>query len=200
MRVERNAGRRFDLEHGVTTQAILFLTDLDPEAVGDAGAHATHYEAVPVADFRMLMRHVPPETIERASFVDAGAGMGRAIILACEYPFARVRGVEISPGLCEVGRENISNATRTQRQCDDVAIERGDARIWKYPTGDLVVFMYNPFDGPAMEAALGAILHREDAGETWLMYHTPAERIIVENDPQWTVVSETPSGVLYRHD
>ena len=30
-RTERSAGRRFDRDHGVTTHAIAFLTDLDPE-------------------------------------------------------------------------------------------------------------------------------------------------------------------------
>lgn len=200
MGTQRSAGRRFDHDYGVTTQAILFLTDLDPDAVGDAGAHATHYEPVPVTDFRALLRHVPRETVETATFVDVGAGMGRALLLACEYPFVQVTGVEVSPGLFEVARDNIATASRANRRCNDIRIVRDDARIWNYPAGDLVVFMYNPFDADAMTAALGAILNRRNPQATWLLYHTPVERKIMDDDPQWRVVAETAAGVVYRRD
>lgn len=196
---ETNAGRRFDRKHNVTTQAVLFLSDLDPEAVGDAGAHATHYQAVPVADFHALIRCVPHEAIVRSSFVDIGAGMGRAVLLASTYPFRSVRGIEISPGLCEVAGENVRDATELRRACSDVAVVHDDARLWNYPTGDVVAFMYNPFDGEGVAAALGALLHRRDAGETWLLYHTPVERILIEHDRRWNIVAETSSGVVYRY-
>ncbi len=197
---ERSAGRRFDQDYGVTTQAILFLTDLDPDSVGDAGVHATHYEAVPVSQFRALLSVVPPDVIAHSAFVDVGAGMGRALLVASEYPFTQVNGIEVSPGLFEVAKENLSRALRTQRRCNDVRIARADARIWNYPPGNLVVFMYNPFDAPAMRATLGAIVHRRDPGATWLLYHTPVERTIVDDDPQWKLVAETAAGVVYRHD
>ncbi|MDP9024292.1 MAG: class I SAM-dependent methyltransferase [Candidatus Eremiobacteraeota bacterium] len=196
---DRSTGRKFDVDRGVTTQAILFLTDLDPEAVGDAGAHATHYEAVPVADFHALVRHLPAVVIERSSFVDVGAGMGRAIILAREYAFASVTGIEVSPGLFEVARANLTARGPDELELREASVNRGDARIWTYPPGDLVVFMYNPFDATAMRAALGAILHRELPGETWLMYHTPVERKIIESDPQWNIVAEMSNGVVYRY-
>lgn len=196
---DRNAGRKFDLEHGVTTQAILFLTDLDPDAVGDAGAHATHYEAVPVAEFQHLIRYIPLETIEGSVFVDVGAGMGRAMLLASEHSFKRILGVEVSPGLFEVAKENIAMATGLQPGCRDISALRDDARIWNYPSGNLVVFLYNPFDGDAMRMTLGNITRREDAGETWLIYHTPAERTIIENDSRWIIVAETQKGVVYRY-
>ncbi len=197
---ERSAGRRFDHDYGVTTQAILFLTDLDPEQVGDAGVHATHYEAVPVADFRTLIAQVPDDVIATSTLVDVGAGMGRALLLASEYPFKQVMGIEISPGLYEIARENLERADRARRACRDVRLARGDARSWSYPPGDLVVFMYNPFDAEAMRATLGSILHRRDPGTTWLLYHTPVEREEIESDPDWTVVASTYDDAIYRHD
>lgn len=197
---ERSAGRRFDHDYGVTTQAILFLTDLDPEHVGDAGAHATHYEAVPVADFRAMLAVLPPEAIAASTFVDVGAGMGRAMLLAAEYPFKQVTGIELSPGLYEVARENIERANRSRRVCRDVRLMRGDGRSWSFPPGNLVVFLYNPFDGEAMRATLGSILHRRDPGTTWLLYHTPVERDVIEGDADWIVLSDSRAGAVYRHD
>lgn len=197
---ERSAGRRFDHDYGVTTQAILFLTDLDPEYVGDAGAHATHYEAVPIADFRALMSLLPPEAVAASTFVDVGAGMGRAVLLAAEYPFKQVIGIEVSPGLYEVARENLERGNRAGRKCRDVRLVRADARSWTYPPGNLVVFMYNPFDADAMEMTLGSILNRRNPGTTWLLYHTPVERETVERGGDWVVEAVSASGVIYRRD
>jgi len=196
---QRSAGRRFDHDYGVTTQAILFLTDLDPESAGDAVMHATHYEPVPVEDFHELLATIPESAIRQAAFVDVGAGMGRAVILASEQPFRQVTGVEVSPGLFEIARENLASCAKEQRRCNDVRVGRADARIWNFPPGDLVVFMYNPFDAEAMAATIGAILHRRDAGTTWLLYHTPVERTIIDDDPFWSQVTALPSGVVYRH-
>lgn len=197
---ERSAGRRFDHDYGVTTQAILFLTDLDPEAVGDAGAHATHYEAVPVGDFRSLIATLPPEAIAASTFVDIGAGMGRAVLLASEYPFKQVVGIEVSPGLYEIARDNLERADRSRRVCRDVRLVRADARMWKFPPGNLVVFLYNPFDAEALRATLGSIMHRNDPGTTWILYHTPTEASVLEAMPEWQLLAEARSGNTYRCD
>jgi SAM-dependent methyltransferase len=197
---ERSAGRRFDHDYGVTTQAILFLTDLDPERVGDAGAHATHYEAVPVADFRELVGLLPPEAIVASTFVDVGAGMGRAMLLAAEYPFKQVAGVEVSASLYETARENLELALQDRRQCRDLRLIRADARTWTYPPGNLVIFMYNPFDAVAMRTTLDSILTRREPGTTWLLYHTPVERETIEADSHWIIEVNGRSGVIYRRD
>ena len=197
---ERSAGRRFDHDYGVTTQAILFLGDLDADVTGDAAAHATHYEAVPVGDFAALLAHVPAAAVARSTFVDVGAGMGRALLLAAEHPFKAVVGVEVSPGLYEVARENLERAQRANRRCNDLRVVCADARIWRYPPGDLVVFMYNPFDAEALEATLASIAHRRAPGATWLVYHTPVERAVIERDGNWTLFAQTSAGVVFRRD
>ncbi len=195
---ERSAGRRFDHDYGVTTQAILFLGDLDPETVGDAGAHATHYEPVPVEDFRALLSHVPNEVVRLATFVDIGAGMGRAVLLASEYPFKHVRGIEVSPSLYEVARSNLERAEGSQRRCGDIHVTRADARLCHYPSGDLVVFLYNPFDAEALAATFERVMNRPASGATWLLYHTPIERDVIEANPRWDIIAEIPSGIVYR--
>ena len=192
------ANSQFDREYGVTTQAILFLGDLDPDDVGDAGAHATHYEAVPPNDFRALISHVPIGIIERSACVDIGAGMGRAMLLAAEHPFKYVLGIEVSAGLYEVTKENLAHARPVRRACNDLRVVRADARIHEYPPGDLVVFAYNPFDAVALEATAGALLSRRDRGDTWFLYHTPVARAVIDADPRWSIVAEIPSGVVYR--
>jgi hypothetical protein len=181
----RSGGRWFDHAYGVTTHAVLFLTDLDPDAAGDAGAHATHYEAVPVDDFRAMLAMLPQGVIERSTFVDIGAGLGRAMILAAEHPFKQVWGIELSPGLYEVANENLDVARRRKLRCSDLRIVRGDARIADYPSGNLVVFLFNPFDADALWMTLDALAHRSNAGDVYLLYHTPVERAVIDAQPEW---------------
>ena len=196
----RMTGRRFDRDYRVTTHAVLFLNDLDPDAVGDAGAHATHYEAVPVDDFREMMRAVPSEVIKRSTFVDVGSGMGRAILLASEYPFKHIVGIEVSPGLHEVAKDNLARATAARRKCNDIRLVRDDARMFEYPPGDVVAFLYNPFDAVALEATLGALLARRDGGETWLLYHTPVERAVLDERAGYSVIVEQARGLVYHYE
>ena len=197
MAKSRSGGRRFDHDYGVTTHAVLFLTDLDPDAVGDAGAHATHYEAVPVADFHALLALVPRDRLTQSTFVDVGAGMGRAMILAAHYPFKQVCGIEVSPGLYEVAKENLATASKLALRCHDLRLQHADARLWHYPPGDLVVFLFNPFDADALVAALGSIMDRREGGDTWLLYHTPVERAVIESTPGWELAGEAGDGAVY---
>ena len=197
MAKSRSGGRWFDREYGVTTHAVLWVTDLDPDAVGDAGAHATHYEAVPVADFRELFKLVPKDAITRSTFVDVGAGMGRALILAAEHPFKQIVGIEVSPALYEVAKENLAMARKHKLACHDVRLVRDDARIAHYPPGDLVVFLFNPFDAQALRTTLASIADRRDPGTTWLLYHTPVERVVLDAMPEWELVAQISCGVCY---
>jgi len=44
----------------------------------------------------------------RDVFVDFGAGKGRALLMAAQYPFKRVVGIEISEALCREARRNVA--------------------------------------------------------------------------------------------
>jgi len=171
---ERSGGRRFDREHGVTTHAVMLLSQLDDNRTGEAYAHATHYEAVPVADLRAMLALLPEEAVRASTFVDVGAGMGRAILIASEYPFKQIVGIELSPALFEIARDNVASARDLRTQCRDIRLIRGDARRRKFPNGNLVVFLFNPFDGEALRATLERIVASRAARDTvYALYHTP---------------------------
>ncbi len=196
---ERAAGRRFDRDHGVTTHAIAFLSDLDPDSTGDAGAHATHYEAVPVAAFRTMVARLPESVIRSSAFVDVGAGMGRAVMLASEFAFARIIGVEISPALFQISRENLVKAHDFATRCRDVRLVRADVRQYRFPSGQLVVFLYNPFDAEALDDVLDRLSERSDPVGDWILYYTPvhADRL---QSRGYELVAALPDGHIYRRN
>jgi SAM-dependent methyltransferase len=192
----RRAGLRFDAEHGVTTEALLFLGQLDPEAIGASLADATHYEPTPPADFDALLAAVPFGP-ERTTFLDLGCGMGRTLLLAAKRPFAQVAGVEISPALAEIARDNLKAADASDRRCRDIRIVTRDAKDAKLPAGDLVVYMYNPFRGAVMQTVVDRLAARE-GGRLAVVYHTPEERARFETSGAFEIVAEIASGVVYR--
>jgi SAM-dependent methyltransferase len=193
----RRAGQRFDAELGVTTEALVFLGELDPEAIGPSLEFATHYEPTPVAQAEALF-DLAPIAPAGATFVDLGAGMGRVVMLAARRPFRAVIGVEISPALVEVARENLASLRDPQRVATDVKIVRADAAEYLFPRGDLVVFMYNPFREPVMSAVLAGLAAGDEPREIVLLYHTPLERAAIDECGAFELVADLGFGVAYR--
>jgi SAM-dependent methyltransferase len=193
----RSGGRRFDREHGVTTQALFLLSQLGSTA-GSAYRHATHYEPVPVATFRALLARVPEPFMNTAAFVDVGSGMGRAVLLASEYPFKQVTGIELSPALHAIARSNLASARDLAVRCRDVRLRCGDARRFRFVNGNLVVFFYNPFDGAVVRTVLERILasRRTEDGVIFL-YHVPVHRDAVEEYVSETY-ADTEDGLVVR--
>lgn len=192
----RRAGQRFDAEHGVTTEALVFLGELDPEAIGPSLEHATHYEPTPVGEAEALL-DASPLAPERATFVDLGAGMGRVVMLAARRPFRAVIGVEISPALVEIARENLRTLRDPNRAVRDVKIVRADAAEYAFPRGDLAVFMYNPFHGPVLETVI-ANVSALAGRDVVLLYHTPVDRAVVDATGAFELVADLGFGLAYR--
>jgi SAM-dependent methyltransferase len=190
----RRAGQRFDARHGVTTEALVFLGDLDPERVGRSIEFATHYEPTPVAEAEAMLDAIPPP-IDAATFVDVGAGMGRVVLLAARRPFKTVVGVEISPALVQVARENLARCEDPQRRCRDVRLVRADAAAYRFPRGPLVLYLYNPFSAPVLERVLERLA--DGARDVTLVYHTALEREVVESHG-FDVVDDLGFGSVYR--
>jgi SAM-dependent methyltransferase len=190
----RRAGQRFDAERGVVTEALVFLGELDPEAIGPAIAHATHYEPTPVGDLEPLLAHVP-FALERATFVDLGSGMGRALLLAAARPFRCIVGVEISPALHAIARDNLARVDLRTLACRDIRLARADAAGYRFPRGKLVVYLYNPFTGAVLAQVLDRLAARRE--EAVILYHTPVERAVIEGHPAFALIAEERAGAIY---
>lgn len=193
----RRAGQRFDAANGVTTEALVFLGELDPDAIGPSLEFATHYEPTPVAEANALLDASPLEP-GRTTFVDLGAGMGRVVLLAARRAYRTVIGVEISPALVEVARENVGSAHDPHRLATDVRIVRADARDYTFPRGDLAVYLYNPFRGPVLDAVLRRLYVPPAARDVVLLYHTAVERESVDATEAFELVDDLGFGLIYR--
>jgi SAM-dependent methyltransferase len=186
---------RFDAELGVATEGLIFLGELDPEAIGPSLEHATHYEPTPLGDAERLLDALPLAA-EGTVFVDVGSGLGRMVLLAARRPFRQVVGLEISPALHELARENLAAARDPERRCRDVRLVRGDAAAYRWPRGNLALYLYNPFRAEVFEAMLNAVL-ADRSRDVALVYHTPLEAGTIERRPQFEPVADLGMARIY---
>ena len=148
----------FDQANGVRTSGLVAGRHLNSGHVHDR--HATAYYGVAPSVFHALVNRWrktgPAAPIEQITFVDIGAGMGRAVLLAAELPFRKVVGVEFHPALVRAARRNLAAWRATGRIRSDARIEARDAVDYVFPPGPCVAFLFNPFGAVVMRRWLRA--------------------------------------------
>jgi len=137
----------FDQQFGVRTSGLVAGRHLKSGHLHDR--HATAYYGVAPS---VLSR--PGAPIEDFSFIDIGAGMGRAVLLAAELPFRQVVGVELNPTLVRIARKNVSIWRSAGRERSPIKIINMDAAEFPLPTGPCLAFLFNPFGATVMRRLL----------------------------------------------
>ena len=96
----------------------------------------SEYQPIEPEIFREIFGQLEIE-FERFTFVDIGSGKGRALLLAAEYPFRKIIGIELLPELHEIAAGNVAHDGRIELIC-------GDAARFAFPREPLVVYFFNP--------------------------------------------------------
>jgi SAM-dependent methyltransferase len=148
----------FDVEFGVRTSGLVAGRHLKSGHRHDR--HATAYFGVAPSVFRALVkrwrRTGPAGPLEETTFVDLGAGMGRALLLAAEIPFKAAIGVELNPTLAGIARRNVRAWKAEGRALTTVRVVEGDAVEFRLPQGPVAAFLFNPFEAAVMRKLLKA--------------------------------------------
>ena len=134
----------FDVQHGTDTSGWIPGEALPSGSPADL--YNTAYWAISPSTLRQALARLPLEPAGY-TFVDLGCGKGRALLLAAEFGFGRVTGVELSPQLATIARANTVSH-------NNIDIEQGDAATFVYPPGPLLVFFYHPFLAPLQTRVL----------------------------------------------
>ncbi len=98
----------FQKRHGLVTGGSIEGGRI--QTPGDNASLSEGYGVTRKRHFRNVMRELP---IPLGSvFVDVGSGAGQILMLASQYPFARVVGIELSPWLANLARANLKAMER----------------------------------------------------------------------------------------
>ena len=189
--------RLYDWRHNVQT-----CGDVAVASLGDVGANADHAAPYMPSHPKFLDSIIRNLGIDYARyvFVDLGSGKGRVMLVASEFPFARVQGVEFSRSLHEIAARNVERySSRTQR-CKTVEPIHGDAMQYQFPRSPTVIFMFNPF----RPAVLVPVLRNLEASiaenprDVLLLYTAPYYGDLVESETRLRLVREERYHNLYR--
>jgi SAM-dependent methyltransferase len=116
-------------------------------------------------------------------FIDIGSGKGRTLLMASDYPFRRIIGVELLPELHRVAQENIRNYKSDSQRCFALESIRADARDFVFPHEPMVLYLFNPLPEPGLVQLLANLEHslREHPRSLFVIYHNPVlEQVLVE--------------------
>jgi SAM-dependent methyltransferase len=149
----------FDSDHQTDTGGHIPLWRL---AITSADWEAgVGYGATSPAEFNEAMSLLQISPSDH-TFIDLGSGKGRALIMAGEYKFRRIIGIEFSPELCAIAKKNLA-ITRTHAE-----VICQSAVDFEFPREPTVIFMCNPFFEEVMKPVISH-MHRDG----FLVYVNP---------------------------
>jgi SAM-dependent methyltransferase len=161
----------FDRRYGVDTGGHVPSEKLTAEE--SVRRHAIDYAGSQPNVIRLALAKLP--ALDSFSFLDLGCGKGRPLIVASEFPFRSILGVELSQPLAEIARANAARIAQQYPQRPAIRVEVGDASRFPLPSGNVVLFMYHPF-GEALVANVAAGIEAALAAERrdiYVIYYNP---------------------------
>jgi SAM-dependent methyltransferase len=190
----------FDLIHGVDTSGLIAAGNLTTGHPNDE--HVTAYYGVAPSILRRLIdlwrETLPPHPLSDYSFVDFGAGKGRALLVASELPFRQVIGIELNPTLADIAQLNVERwrashaADATAQALAPIRLLEQDALTYDLPRTPTLAFLFHPFEAPVLKLLLRRIeaqfaQRRGVASASFdLLYVNSECRAILDRHPAFT--------------
>lgn len=158
------------------------------------------YQPIEPQLFREIMSSLEID-FTQFTFIDIGSGKGRALLLAAEYPFRRVIGIELLPELNAVAEENIRKLGGETRPRGEVQTVCTDAVEFIFPTESLVVFLFNPLPEAALKKVVSNLEAslREYPRPVYAIYASPAFEEVLAGSSALTRIGGTHQYSLFRN-
>ncbi len=142
---------RYDRTYGVDTSGFIPPHDLDVASANKA--FSSEYEPSPRQSVKFILESLPV-AFEDYSFIDYGSGKGRVLLVASEYPFKQIIGVEFSRSLHETAQDNIARYRNKRQRCFAIESLYMDAEYFDIPDTPCVIYMFDPFGKEVIEKVL----------------------------------------------
>ncbi len=176
-------GRRFDRRYGTDTLAqmpVAAMRGIEPALA----RHAVHYEASAIPKVRRaltILRRELGRDLSKFSFVDFGSGKGLVVMMASLFEFRQVQGVEMAPDLHAIAVRNLDLFGGAHPRRAPSSLRCEDALRFDPPEGDLVAYLYNPFDATLLEQFVARLVDGVAHGsELIVVYVNPLHRHVFE--------------------
>ena len=134
------------------------------------------------------------------TFVDLGSGKGRTLLMASDYPFRRIVGVELLVSLHQIAQENLRQYKSDTQRCFALESICADAAGFPLPDDPLVVYQFNPFPEPVLRQAVANLERsaREHPRAIYVLYHNPLLAHVLEESAVLRKVCGTDQFAIFR--
>jgi SAM-dependent methyltransferase len=186
----------FDQMHGVDTSGLVPAKHLITGHVNDE--HVTAYYGVAPSILRTLIDRwretIPLYPISRYTFIDIGAGKGRGLLVASEYRFRKVIGIELNPEMTSIARQNVAHwistheADFTAPHLAPIEVIEQDALDYDLPATPTLLFLFHPFEAPVLKQLLRRIETQfaKRPGTLDLLYVNSECADVIDRNPAFT--------------
>ena len=164
------------------------------------GIFHSPYQATDPALFHEMLSSLKID-YQQFTFVDLGSGKGRTLLMASDYPFRRIVGVELLPELHRIAEENIRNYRSDRQKCFALESICADARQFVLPQEPTVIYLFNPFPEWVFQdliTKLESSFHH-DAHPVYVLYHNPLLEHVLAQSSQLRKVGGTHQYAVYTN-
>jgi hypothetical protein len=137
------------------------------------------------------------------TFIDIGSGKGRALLMAADYPFRRIVGIELLPDLHRVAKENVSKYKNDSQQCFAIDCLLGDASAFTFPPEPTVLYLFNPLPESGLARMIGNLEGslRQHPRPMFVLYHNPLlEKVLTRNAVFERIARTHQYSIFSRND
>ncbi len=184
----------FDFEHNVdTTWATVSLRTRVREWLSGG-----QYQPSEPGVFREMLDLLP--AVDGFTFIDLGSGKGRTLLMASDYPFQRIVGVELLAELNAIALQNIAGSQSGLQKCLAIESHAADASRFAFPAAPIVLYLFNPFPRHVWRDVLANLYRSLLAAprQVYLIYHNPVHQDIVAAESWLQELARTHQFVIYQ--
>jgi SAM-dependent methyltransferase len=151
------------------------------------------YQTMAPSEFLSVLRKVQEDS-RNLVFIDLGCGKGRTLILAAKQGFKRVIGVEFSPELAAIARENVRRAGAAAE------VVEMDASHFNLPDDNLLIYMYNPFGDQVVDSVVGNLQRwtTQSNKRAFVIYADPACRMRFDSAAAFEILVDQDGLCVWR--
>ena len=180
----------FDFRYGTDTRIFARLNNLTIK--GENKEKSNNYEPTKVYPLRKMFKIIKPMLDTQKVLVDFGSGKGRVLLIASEFGFKKVRGVEFARELCIAAENNCALYKAKSKIKTEFEIIETDAATYKIQNDESVFFMFNPFNEKIINVVLenisrSILVHPR---KVLIIYHNPLLARFIDSKNTFSRVKE----------
>ena len=188
----------FDRRFAVDTSGKVDLRDLHINSTNLN--HGVSYESTPPEIFKRIVDSLPIKH-EEFTFVDVGSGKGKVLLMASEFPFKKIIGIEFSAELNRIAQHNVSTYQNNNQKCNSFECICVDASEYPIPSDPVVLFFYHPFDDNVMMKVLTNIERslKDHPRKMFILYYNPVCDYLLDRTKLWKKIKATADSSIYMN-